>query len=589
MKERWVLLRKGADFAGIGKKFHISPRLACLIRNRDIVGDEQIENYLYGTIADLGDGMLMKDMDRAVEILMEKIREGAPIRIIGDYDIDGVCATYILLEGLKGLGAVADTDIPDRITDGYGLNRHLIDRAFEAGTDTIITCDNGIAAAEEIAYGKGLGMTVIVTDHHEVPFDEEDGEKKYHLPPADAVVDPKRTDCSYPFKGLCGAAVAYKLMEALYEAMGKDSSDIDYLMEEVAFATVGDVMDLTGENRIFVRQGLEMLQSTSNLGLRALMECTGIDRKAVNTYHIGFVLGPCLNASGRLDTAKRALALLEAGAKQEADVLAGDLKALNDSRKEMTEEAVRQAAEQVEHTEAGRQKVLVLYLPDCHESIAGIVAGRIRERYCRPVFVITDSGEMAKGSGRSIEAYHMYEEMNKCRNLFVKFGGHKLAAGLTLKKENIEKFRQDINAVCTLTETDMTEKVSIDMQMPFSCVTEELLEELKLLEPFGKGNTKPVFAEKNVSIVSCRLIGKNRNMLRMRLCDGAGTDMDAVYFGDAVGFLEEVGERYGKTVRDHFFEDGYRRIRLSVTYYPSVNEYMGQKTMQIVVTHYQIV
>lgn len=589
MKERWVLLRKGADFAGIGKKFHISPRLACLIRNRDIVGDEQIENYLYGTIADLGDGMLMKDMDRAVEILMEKIRESAPIRIIGDYDIDGVCATYILLEGLKGLGAVADTDIPDRITDGYGLNRHLIDRAFEAGTDTIITCDNGIAAAEEIAYGKGLGMTVIVTDHHEVPFDEEDGEKKYHLPPADAVVDPKRTDCSYPFKGLCGAAVAYKLMEALYEAMGKDSSDIDYLMEEVAFATVGDVMDLTGENRIFVRQGLEMLQSTSNLGLRALMECTGIDRKAVNTYHIGFVLGPCLNASGRLDTAKRALALLEAGSKQEADVLAGDLKALNDSRKEMTEEAVRQAAEQVEHTEAGRQKVLVLYLPDCHESLAGIVAGRIRERYCRPVFVITDSGEMAKGSGRSIEAYHMYEEMNKCRNLFVKFGGHKLAAGLTLKKENIEKFRQDINAVCTLTETDMTEKVSIDMQMPFSCVTEELLEELKLLEPFGKGNTKPVFAEKNVSIVSCRLIGKNRNMLRMRLCDGAGTDMDAVYFGDAVGFLEEVGERYGKTVRDHFFEGGYRRIRLSVTYYPGVNEYMGQKTMQIVVTHYQIV
>ena len=589
MKERWVLLRKGADFAGIGKKFHISPRLACLIRNRDIVGDEQIENYLYGTIADLGDGMLMKDMDRAVEILMEKIRESAPIRIIGDYDIDGVCATYILLEGLKGLGAVADTDIPDRITDGYGLNRHLIDRAFEAGTDTIITCDNGIAAAEEIAYGKGLGMTVIVTDHHEVPFDEEDGEKKYHLPPADAVVDPKRTDCSYPFKGLCGAAVAYKLMEALYEAMGKDSSDIDYLMEEVAFATVGDVMDLTGENRIFVRQGLEMLQSTSNLGLRALMECTGIDRKAVNSYHIGFVLGPCLNASGRLDTAKRALALLEAGSKQEADVLAGDLKALNDSRKEMTEEAVRQAAEQVEHAEAGRQKVLVLYLPDCHESLAGIVAGRIRERYCRPVFVITDSGEMAKGSGRSIEAYHMYEEMNKCRNLFVKFGGHKLAAGLTLKKENIEKFRQDINAVCTLTETDMTEKVSIDMQMPFSCVTEELLEELKLLEPFGKGNTKPVFAEKNVSIVSCRLIGKNRNMLRMRLCDGAGTDMDAVYFGDAVGFLEEVGERYGKTVRDHFFEGGYRRIRLSVTYYPGVNEYMGQKTMQIVVTHYQIV
>ena len=591
MKERWVLLRKGADFAGIGERFHISPRLACLIRNRDIIGDENIESYLYGTIADLEDGMLMRDMDRAVEILMEKVREGASIRIIGDYDIDGVCATYILLEGLKGLGAVVDTDIPDRIADGYGLSRHLIDRAFEAGTDTIVTCDNGIAAAEEIACAREMGMTVIVTDHHEVPFDEEEGEKQYHLPPADAVVDPKRADCPYPFKGLCGAAVAYKLMEALYESMGRDSSDIDYLMEEVAFATVGDVMDLTGENRIFVRQGLEMLQSTANPGLRSLMECTGIDRKSVSTYHIGFVLGPCLNASGRLDTAKRALSLLAARSKQEADLLAGDLKALNDSRKEMTEAAVREAVEQVEHMEAGRQRVLVLYLPDCHESLAGIVAGRIRERYCRPAFVITDSGdgELAKGSGRSIEAYHMYEELNKCRGLFVKFGGHRLAAGLTLEKKNIEKFRQDINAVCTLTEADMTEKVSIDMQMPFSCVTEELLEELKLLEPFGKGNTKPVFAEKNVSIVSCRLIGKNRNMLRLRLLDGAGTDMDAVYFGDAAGFLDEVEAKYGRAVRERFFEGEYRRIRLSVTYYPGINEYMGRKSMQIVITHYQIV
>lgn len=591
MKERWVLLRKGADFAGIGERFHISPRLACLIRNRDITGDKNIESYLYGTIADLEDGMLMRDMDRAVEILMEKVREGAGIRVIGDYDIDGVCATYILLEGLKGLGAVVDTDIPDRIADGYGLNRHLIDRAFEAGTDTIVTCDNGIAAAEEIAFARELGMTVVVTDHHEVPFDEVDGGKRYRLPPADAVVDPKRADCPYPFKGLCGAAVAYKLMEALYESMGRDSSDIDYLMEEVAFATVGDVMDLTGENRIFVRQGLEMLQSTTNPGLRALMECTGIDRKSVGTYHIGFVLGPCLNASGRLDTAKRALSLLSAESKKEADLLAGDLKALNDSRKEMTEEAVQEAVEQVENTASGRQRVLVLYLPGCHESLAGIVAGRVRERYCRPAFVITDSGEegLAKGSGRSIEAYHMYEELNKCRDLFVRFGGHRLAAGLTLEEKNIEKFRQDINAVCTLTETDMTEKVSIDMQMPFSCVTEELLEELKLLEPFGKGNTKPVFAEKNVSVVSCRLIGKNRNMLRFRLRDGGGTDMDAVYFGDAGEFLEEVEAKYGRAVRESFFEGGYRRIRLSVTYYPGVNEYMGRKTMQIVMTHYQIV
>lgn len=589
MEERWVILRKGADFRRISEKFHISPRLACLIRNRDIVGDENIASYLNGTIADLHDGMLMKDMDRAVAILMEKIREDAKIRVLGDYDIDGVCATYILLEGLRGLGARVDMDIPDRIADGYGLNRHLIDRALEAGTDTIVTCDNGIAAADEIAYGRDMGLTVIVTDHHEVPFDETEEGKQYHLPCADAVVDPKRADCPYPFKGLCGAAVAYKLMEALYESMGSDSSDLDYLMEEVAVATVGDVMDLTGENRIFVRQGLEMLQSASNAGLRALIECTGIGGKTIQSYHIGFVIGPCLNAGGRLDTAKRALALLDAKTKREADVLAGDLKALNDSRKDMTEEAVKEAVRLVEETPLGRDRVLVLYLPDCHESLAGIVAGRIREKYCRPAFVITDSAEEAKGSGRSVEAYNMYEEMNQCRELLIRFGGHRLAAGLSLKKENIDRFRQEINRICRLTPEDLKEKVSIDMVMPFSCVTEELTEELKVLEPFGKGNAKPVFAARHVSLVSCRLIGKKRNMLRMRLCDAEGTTMDAVYFGDALEFLDCVEKQYGTAVRDAFFAGGYRQVSMHVTYYPGINEYMGQKTMQIVVTHYQIV
>ena len=510
MKERWVLLRKGADFAGIGQKFGISPRLACLIRNRDIVGDEAIETYLHGTIADLEDGMLMRDMDRAVEILMEKIREGAPVRVIGDYDIDGVCATYILLEGLGRLGASVDMDIPDRMEDGYGLSRNLIDRAFDAGTDTILTCDNGIAAFDEIACAKGLGMTVIVTDHHEVPYEEREGEKVYRLPPADAVVDPKRADCPYPFKGLCGAAVAYKLMEALYESMGQDSADLDDLLEEVAIATVGDVMDLTGENRIFVRQGLEMLRTSPGRGLASLIACTGVEKERLSAYHIGFVLGPCINASGRLDSARRALELLQARTRQEADILAGDLKALNDSRKEMTERAVEAARELVERTPAGRQKVLVLYLPDCHESLAGIVAGRIREQYGKPTFVLTDSGEEVKGSGRSIEAYSMYEELNKCRRLFLKFGGHRQAAGLSLKRENVERFRQDINAVCTLTEQDMAEKVAIDMELPFSCVTEEFLAQLELLEPFGKGNPKPVFASRNAAIRSARLIGKNR-------------------------------------------------------------------------------
>ena len=588
MKERWVLLRKGADFAGIGQKFGISPRLACLIRNRDIVGDEAIETYLHGTIADLEDGMLMRDMDRAVEILMEKIREGAPVRVIGDYDIDGVCATYILLEGLGRLGASVDMDIPDRMEDGYGLSRNLIDRAFDAGTDTILTCDNGIAAFDEIACAKGLGMTVIVTDHHEVPYEEREGEKVYRLPPADAVVDPKRADCSYPFKGLCGAAVAYKLMEALYESMGQDSADLDDLLEEVAIATVGDVMDLTGENRIFVRQGLEMLRTSPGRGLASLIACTGVEKERLSAYHIGFVLGPCINASGRLDSARRALELLQARTRQEADILAGDLKALNDSRKEMTERAVEAARELVERTPAGRQKVLVLYLPDCHESLAGIVAGRIRELYGKPTFVLTDSGEEVKGSGRSIEAYSMYEELNKCRRLFLKFGGHRQAAGLSLKRENVERFRQDINAVCTLTEQDMAEKVAIDMELPFSCVTEEFLAQLELLEPFGKGNPKPVFASRNAAIRSARLIGKNRNMLRLQLFDGS-TVMEAVYFGDAQAFLDQVEEKRGRDAREAFFAGGYRDVRISVTFYPGVNEYMGQKTMQIVITHYQIV
>lgn len=586
--ERWVLLRKGADFRAISRKFHISPYLAVLIRNRGIIGDEEIQNYLYGTIADLYDGMLMKDMDKAVEILLEKIREGAKIRVIGDYDIDGVNATYILMEGLKGLGAFVDIDIPDRMADGYGINHNLIDRAAQAGADTIITCDNGIAATEEIAYGKSLGMTVIVTDHHEIPYREEKGERHYILPPADAVVDPKRLDCAYPFKGLCGAAVAYKLMEALYEASGKDSADIDYLMEEVAIATVGDVMDLTGENRIFVKQGLEMLQSTSNLGLQSLMECTKTDSAKISSYHIGFVLGPCLNASGRLDTAKRSLELLAAGTKAEADILAGDLKALNDSRKDMTETAVKKAVEQIEKTPAGRDRVLVIYLPDCHESLAGIVAGRIRERCYKPVFVLTDSGNEVKGSGRSIEGYHMYDELNKCKNLLTKFGGHKLAAGLSLPKENVEHFRQEINAVCVLEEEEMREKVSIDMQLPFSRITEELILELELLEPFGKGNPKPVFAEKQVKVITARLIGKNQNMLKMQLQDSYGTCVEAVYFGDTSAFLDEVEQHYGKEVRERFFAGACQRISLSVTYYPGINEYMGKRRVQIVLTHYQI-
>lgn len=585
--ENWVLLRKGADFQHISEKFHISPRVASLIRNRDVIGDDAIEKYLNGTIADLYDGMLMKDMDKAVAVLGEKIKENAKIRIIGDYDIDGIQSTYILLEGFRMLGADVDSDIPDRMKDGYGLNRNLIDRALEADVDTIITCDNGIAAAEEIAYAKSMGMTIVVTDHHEVPYTEIGAGRRYILPEADAVVDPKQEDCTYPFKGLCGAAVAYKLVEALMEAMGKDAEDADYLMENVAIATIGDVMDLVDENRIFVKQGLDMLKRTENLGLKALMGCTGVNVDKLSPYHIGFVIGPCMNASGRLDTAKRALELLEAKKVAEADLLAGDLKALNDSRKDMTAQAVEEAFIQVENSELKDADVLVVYLPECHESLAGIVAGRIREKYYRPVFVLTKGAEGLKGSGRSIETWHMYEGLNRVKHLLSKFGGHKMAAGLSMSEENLEQFRKEINEKSGITPEDLNEKIAIDMQLPFECVNEKFIGELAVLEPFGKGNARPVFAERQVQVESARILGKNKNVLKLQVKDLHGTRMDAMYFGDVNTFVEYVREKFGDIACECLLRGHGHGIVMAFTYYPDINEYQGVRTPQIVIQNYK--
>ena len=573
--EKWFVAMKKADFNGIAEKYQISPIIARLMRNRDVIGDEAIDFYLNGTVEDLYDGLLMKDMDRAVDILKEKIEEGKKIRVIGDYDIDGVNATYILQQGLAGLGADVDTDIPDRIKDGYGLNQMLIDRALEDDVDTIITCDNGIAAMNEIAYGKENGMTIVVTDHHEVPYLEENGKKKYLLPPADAVVDPHRADCEYPFKGLCGAAVAYKLVEVLYRVSGKSEQEVEHLqerlMENVAIATIGDVMDLVGENRVFVKKGLELLKTTKNEGLHALMQCTGVDTANLNTYHIGFVIGPCINAGGRLDTAKRALELLNASNRREAVTLAADLKELNDSRKEMTEEGVEEAVRQIESSSWKDDQVLVVYLPECHESIAGIIAGRIKERYYRPTFVLTKGETGVKGSGRSIEAYDMFAEMSRCRELFTKFGGHKLAAGLSLEEENVEVFRKRINELADLTEEDLQMKVSIDMRLPFPYINEALIHELKILEPFGKGNGKPLFAESKLRVIQPRIFGKNRNVLKCRLEDQQGNQMEAVYFGEVEDCLQKMEKKQ----------------IMSFTYYPSINEYMGRRTIQLTIVNYQ--
>lgn len=569
--QKWMVLAKKADFYGIGRKFGIDPVIARVIRNRERISEEEIEQYLHGKMNQIYSFQLMKGMEEALELLLEKIREKKKIRIIGDYDIDGVCSTYILLIGLKKAGAIVDIDIPDRIKDGYGISKELIDLAYQAGTDTIITCDNGISAMEQVTYAKNLGMTVIVTDHHEIPYEEqEDGSIKTILPPADAIVNPKQEGCPYPFKGICGAMVAYKLICGLYEKKGFPKEAQEEFIEFAAIATVGDVMDLQDENRIVVKEGLRRMKNTKNYGLRALIRVNHLEEAELTGYHIGFVLGPCINASGRLSTAKKALNLLLCKDEKKVQELAEELKVLNDSRKEMTQKGVEQAENLVETTELKEDRVLVIYLPDCHESLAGIIAGRIRETYNKPVIVLTKGKDGVKGSGRSIESYHMFKELVKCKDLLSKFGGHPMAAGLSLPEENIEAFRKALNKNCTLTPEDMMEKVLIDVPMPISYVTLPLIRQLSLLEPFGKGNNKPVFAEKNIKITQCRIFGKNKNVVKMKLYDGNGVCMDGVWFGDGETFTNEI----------------QAKERWSIAYYPSINTYNGRESIEIIVQNY---
>lgn len=584
--EKWYVAAKRADFKELSKRFGIDQVTARIIRNRDIIEEEEIEKYLNGTIADLYPPEELKDVKKAVSILKEKIEEQKKIRIIGDYDIDGVQSVYILYSGLKKCGAMIDYAIPDRVADGYGVNNRLIEQAKEDEIDTILTCDNGIAAADALELAKQLGMTVIVTDHHEVPYQEEEGEKKYLLPPADAIVNPKQADCSYPNKGLCGAAVAFKLIQVLYPAMGIETVEAMTFLENAAFATVGDVMDLTGENRILVKEGLKKLNHTTNYGLRALAAKNNIPMGTIKSYHIGFVLGPCLNASGRLDTAKRALELLLARNEAEAASCATDLYDLNASRKELTEEGVAQAKALVEETALKKDKVLVIYLPDCHESLAGIIAGRIREQYHRPVFVLTKGEEGVKGSGRSIESYSMYDEMVKCSNLFTKFGGHPMAAGLSMPEENVDIFRRQMNENTTLTEEDLLPKIMIDVPMPLDYISKELIEELKCLEPFGKSNEKPVFADKNIRIISMRIVGKNQNVCKMQVESQTGTKMEAVYFGNVQEMLDFYKEKYGEQEVEQTLHGNNGTMRTSFVYYPEVNEYNGRESLQIIVKNY---
>ena len=585
--EKWFIQAKKADFFAIGKKFHIDPVVARIIRNRGIIGDDEIEQYLHGGLETLHDPYLLKDAERAADILMEKKNEKRKVRIISDYDVDGVISNYILWTGLQKCGIDVDFRIPDRIADGYGINERLIRQAKEDGIDTIVTCDNGIAAIDQIAYGKSMGLTILVTDHHDIPYEIIPSGKNYLSSNADAIVNPKQPDCPYPFDKVCGAVVAWKLVQILYDKMHFSKDMYEEFIPYAAIATVCDIVDLTGENRALVKLGLERLPKVDNPGLQALMEVNGLMGKKISSYHLGFLIGPCINATGRLESAEEALALLLERDVGKARALAQKLKMLNDERKAMTEEGVCTGFRMVEEQGLDKQLVLVVFLPDCHESLAGIIAGRIKEQYYRPTIVLTRTeGGLLKGSGRSIEGYHMFEKLNEVKHLLVKFGGHPMAAGMSLKEEDLEEFCRQLNEKAGLTKDQLVRKILIDVPMPIDYIYADLIRQMDLLEPFGKENPKPLFAEKNLHIISARKIGKQKNMLKMRLQNGSGKKVDALLFQGAEQFEEQILQKYGEQAVSRMYSSRENPIVIACTYYPDINEYQGRETIQVVIQNY---
>lgn len=583
MKEKWFLQTKRADFNHIYEKFHISPVIARIIRNRDVIGDEDIYNYLNGDLEKISSPWLFKDMDKAVDILRIKISHESKIRIICDYDVDGITSGYILFRSLKKLGANIDLVVPHRIEDGYGINEKLIKNAYDSGIDTILTCDNGISAYNQVEYAKSLGMNIIITDHHEVPFEETDGKREYIVPNADAVVNHKQEDCPYPFKELCGAMVAYQLISALFETEGIGKNELYKLLPYAAIATVCDVVDLKGENRIIVKQGIKKLKDCNDIGINALINACKLDKNNLSSYQFGFVIGPCLNASGRLDTAKRATELLDCIDTQKAEVLAKELVELNAERKDMTNEGAMTAIEMAQDMD---DKVLVLYLKDCHESIAGIIAGRVREKYNKPTFVLTDAEQGVKGSGRSIEEYDMYSELTKVKSLLTKFGGHKMAAGISLEEKNIDLFRKMLNENCNLTEEDLYLKVWIDIALPLEYITMDFVNQLEVIKPYGKGNEKPVFAEKNLKIISLQILGKSGNVIKMVVENQNHYRMTAVKFNSAVDFMAFLSEKFGEEEVNKALQGQKNNLKIMATYYPEINEYNGRINLQIIIDRF---
>ena len=586
--EKWIEIRKGGNFMEMAKKYGIDPLIARIIRNRDIIDEKEITEYLYGGKEALHNPHLLKDVDKAAEIIAEGIAGKKAMRIIGDYDIDGVNATYILLEGIRRCGGNVDAAIPDRMKDGYGINEHLIGQALSDGKELLITCDNGIAAINEINFAKEKGMTVVVTDHHEIPYRNTEQGKEFLRSNADAIVNPKQNDCLYPCKGICGAVVAWKLVQVLYERMDIPVEEADIFIENAGFATVGDVMDLTGENRILVKLGLKALEHTKNPGMKALIAKNKLSDKPLSAYHIGFVLGPCINASGRLDTAKRSLELLLERDEVKASALAGELVELNESRKYMTQQETQKALEQIEKEGREKDKVLVVYLPECHESLAGIIAGRIREAYQRPVFVLTKGEEGVKGSGRSIEAYSMFDKMTEVAELFTKYGGHPMAAGLSMREEDIDKLREQLNQKAELFEEDMAEVVRLDAVLPMSYFTVDTIRQLSVLEPCGKSNTKPVFADRNIKITRAGIVGVNRNVLKLHLLDSRGNPVAGVYFGEVEKFLTFLSEKFGSEEVDAAMHGRENSIQFAAVYEPAVDTYSGRESVQAIIRRFRL-
>lgn len=585
--EKWIEIRKGGNFMEMAKKYGIDPLIARIIRNRDIIDEKEITEYLYGGKEALHNPHLLKDVDKAAEIIAEGIAGKKAMRIIGDYDIDGVNATYILLEGIRRCGGNVDAAIPNRMKDGYGINEHLIEQALSDGKEFLITCDNGIAAINEINFAKEKGMTVVVTDHHEIPYRNTEQGKGFLRSNADAIVNPKQADCPYPCKGICGAVVAWKLVQVLYERMDIPVEEADIFIENAGFATVGDVMDLTGENRILVKLGLKALEHTKNPGMKALIAKNKLSDKPLSAYHIGFVLGPCINASGRLDTAKRSLELLLERDEVKASALAGELVELNESRKYMTQQETQKALEQIEKEGREKDKVLVVYLPECHESLAGIIAGRIREAYQRPVFVLTRGEEGVKGSGRSIEAYSMFDKMTEVAELFTKYGGHPMAAGLSMREEDIDKLREQLNQKAELSEEDMAEVVRLDAVLPMSYFTVDTIRQLSVLEPCGKSNTKPVFADRNIKITRAGIVGVNRNVLKLHLLDSKGNPVAGVYFGEVEKFLTFLSEKFGSEEVDAAMRGKENSIQFAAVYEPAVDTYSGRESVQAIIRRFR--